>query len=54
MIRYKCLVRSESGTLSLVVRDFDSAEMVYAELESEGYTVYSVSVADENDFNVTL
>ena len=52
MRKYKCLVKSESGSLSLIVRGFDSIEMVYAELESEGYRVFSVSESDGNEFEV--
>ena len=49
-MKLKCVVRDESGAVHLIVNDFNSVEMAYAELESDGYRVYSISLSDPNEF----
>jgi len=49
-MKLKCLVGTDSGAIMLITRDFESMEIVYAELEAEGYRVYSISTFDANEF----
>jgi len=49
-MKLKCVVRDESGAVHLIVKDFNSVEMAYAELESDGYRVWSISSSNNNEF----
>lgn len=53
-MKLKCLAQTDSGALCLIVDEYDSIEHAYAELEKQGYRVYSISESDENEFQVAL
>ena len=53
-MRLKCLVRTDSGATLLIVDEYDSIEYAYAELERQGYRVYSISESDGNEFQTKL
>ena len=47
-MKLKCLVKTDSGAFCLIVDEYDSIEYAYAELERQGYRVYSIGESDEN------
>lgn len=51
-MKLKCLVKTDSGATLLIVDEYDSIEHAYAELERQGYRVYSISESDGNEFQV--
>ena len=54
-MKLKCLVKTDSGGATLLIVDeYDSIECAYAELEKQGYRVYSISESDENEFQTKL
>lgn len=53
-MKLKCLVRTDSGATLLIVDEYDSIECAYAELEKQGYRVYSISESDGNEFQTKL
>lgn len=53
-IKLKCLVKTDSGATLLIVDEYDSIECAYAELEEQGYRVYSISESDGNEFQTKL
>ena len=53
-MKLKCLVKTDSGAVLLIVDEYDSIERAYAELEKQGYRVYSISESDGNKFQTKL
>ncbi len=51
-MKLKCLVKTDSGAGCLIVDEYDSIESAYAELERQGYRVYSISVSDGNTIDL--
>lgn len=42
-MKLKCLVKTDSGAVCMIMDEYDSIEHAYAELEGQGYRVYSIS-----------
>lgn len=53
-MKLKCLVKTDSGATLLIVDEYNSIEHAYAELERQGYRVYSISESDGNEFQMEL
>ncbi len=53
-MKLKCLVLTNSGATCLIVDEYASKECACAELERQGYRVYSISESDENEFQMYL
>ena len=53
-MKLKCLVKTDSGAVCLIVDEYDSIEYAYAELERQGYRVYSISESDENTMHLSV
>ena len=53
-MRIKAICRSESGSVYLIVNEYDSMEDARKQLEFEGYYVSSLSLADDNEYELKL
>lgn len=53
-MKLKCLVKDNAGGVHMIVRDFDSFEAAYAELEHEGYRVYAINPSNDNEFRTVI
>ena len=53
-MKIKAIARTESGAVMLIIDEYESSEYAQAELESKGYKVLSLSVSDENEYQITI